>query len=62
LSEIRLPIADGKLLAEIHREAEVLEQTHDGDTIILLARLDDALRGRLTKGGASVGEPGTLPM
>ncbi|MEO5903403.1 MAG: hypothetical protein ABIQ55_05260 [Gemmatimonadaceae bacterium] len=54
LSEIRLPISDGKMLAEIHREAEVVEQRHDGDEIVVLARLDDSLAGRLRRGGAGV--------
>ncbi len=54
LSEIRLSISDGKMLAEIHREAEVIEQRHDGDEIVILARLGDSLAGRLRRAGAGV--------
>jgi GTP-binding protein HflX len=54
LSEIRLPLSDGKLLAEVHRLAEVLEQRHDGDDLVVVARLDDVLAGRLRRSGAQV--------
>ena len=54
LSEIRLPLHDGKLLAEIHREAEVLEQRHEGDELVLTARLEDSLAGKLRRAGAGV--------
>ncbi|MDQ3080792.1 MAG: GTPase HflX [Gemmatimonadota bacterium] len=54
LSEIRLPLSDGKLLAEIHREAEVLEQRHEGAELVLTARLDDSLAGKLRRAGAAV--------
>ena len=54
LSEIRLPLSDGRLLAEVHREAEVLEQRHDGDEIVIRARLEEALAGKLRRAGAGV--------
>ena len=54
LSEIRLPLHDGKLLAEIHREAEVLDQRHEGAELVLTARLEDALAGKLKRAGAGV--------
>jgi GTP-binding protein HflX len=54
LSEIRLPLSDGKLLAEIHREAEVLEQRHDEDELVITARVDEALAGKLRNQGARV--------
>ena len=54
LSEIRLPLSDGKLLAEIHREAEVLEQRHDDDQLVITARVDEALAGKLRSQGAKV--------
>jgi GTP-binding protein HflX len=50
LTEIRLPLSDGKLLAEIHREAEVLEQKHEGDELVITARVDGPLAGRLRAG------------
>ena len=54
LSQIRLPLSDGKLLAEIHREAEVLEQRHEGDELVITARLGDSLAGKLRRAGAGV--------
>lgn len=57
VSEIRLPLSDGRLLAEIHREAEVLEQRHEGNELVLTARIDEALAGRLRQGGAAINRP-----
>ena len=54
LTEIRLPIHDGKLLAEVHRQADVLEQKHEGEEIIVTARLHAALAGKLRSAGAVV--------
>jgi len=54
LSEIRLPLADGRLLAEIHRECEVLDQRHDGSELVLMARLNEALAGKLRQAGAAI--------
>ncbi len=54
LSEIRMSPADGRLLAEIHRGAQVVEQRMDGEQLVLEARLDDALAGRLRRAGAEV--------
>ncbi len=54
VSEIRLPAADGKLLAAIHREGEVLEQRTEGELLVVRARVDDALAGKLRSAGAEV--------
>jgi GTP-binding protein HflX len=54
LAEINLSSSDGKLLAEIHREGEVIEQKSVGDRLILRARVDDRLAGRLRQAGATV--------
>ena len=54
LSEIRLSPADGRLLAAIHRDGEVVDQRADGTTMIVHARVDDALAGRLRSAGAEV--------
>lgn len=54
VSEVRVPVTSGKLLAEIHREAEVLDQTHEGEEMVLHARMDDALAGRLRRAGANI--------
>jgi hypothetical protein len=42
------------LLAEIHRGGEVVDQRTDGDQLIIRARVDDALAGRLRRAGAEV--------
>jgi GTP-binding protein HflX len=50
--EVRLPGSAGKLLAEIHRTGEVVDQRTDGEEVVLRARLDEALVGRLRREGA----------
>jgi GTPase len=52
--EIRLGAGEGRLLAEIHRLGEVVDQRTDGDELVLRARVDEALAGRLRRGGAGV--------
>ena len=54
LAEVRMGSGEGKLLAELHRGAEVIDQRMDGDEIVLRARVDDALAGRLRRAGATV--------
>lgn len=54
VTEIRIRMADGKMLAKLHREAEVIDQDHDGDEIVIHARLSEALAGRLRQAGATV--------
>ena len=56
LSEIRLPLSDGKLLAEIHREAEVIEQRHDGGELVIIARVGDHVAGKLRRAGVTIEE------
>ncbi len=52
LFEVRIPLSDGKTLAELHRAGEVVGQRHDNDAIVVYARLDDATSGRLRHAGA----------
>jgi GTP-binding protein HflX len=54
VAEIRMSPADGKLLAAIHREGEVIDQRMDGEHLLVQARVDDALAGRLRRAGADV--------
>jgi GTP-binding protein HflX len=54
LTEIRLAATDGKLLAEIHRTGEVIDQRTDGEELVIRARVDDVLAGRLKRAGAQV--------
>jgi GTP-binding protein HflX len=57
IAEIRLPAEDGKLLAEIYRNGSVLSQRTDDGQIVLRARVDEQLAGRLTRSGASIAYP-----
>ncbi len=52
--EIRIPHANGRLLAEVHREGEVLDQRADDDVMIVRARLDEKAIGRLRHAGARI--------
>jgi GTP-binding protein HflX len=54
LSQVRLPLSDGKLLAELHRNGEVIEQRAEGDEWVVTARVDAATAGRLARLGAVV--------
>jgi hypothetical protein len=55
VTTIRVSVSDGRTLAEIHQSGEVLNQTVDGEWMVLTARVDDVLAGRLRKAGATVG-------
>jgi len=52
VTELRIAASDGRLLAELHRTGEVLEQTHDGNEMIVRVRLDAATLGRVRAAGA----------
>ena len=54
VTQIRMSPANGKLLAEIHRDGEVLEQRMEGELLFVEARVDETLAGRLRKAGADV--------
>jgi GTPase len=54
VAQIRMSPADGKLLAEIHRDGEVLDQHMEGEFLLVQARVDETLAGRLRKAGALV--------
>ena len=54
VTEIRMSPSDGKLLASIHREGEVIDQRMEGEQLLVQARVDDALAGRLRRAGADV--------
>jgi GTP-binding protein HflX len=57
VAEIRVPIGDGKTLSDIHQGGEVLDTKVDGDFMVVTARVDQALAGRLKKAGAMVSAP-----
>ena len=52
--EVRLPLTDGALLAEIHRAGEVLDQRMDDGTLVLTVRLGSDAAARLRHGGATI--------
>jgi GTP-binding protein HflX len=54
IAEVWLSHSDGRLLAEIHAQGEVLEQRTEGDRLVIRARLPERLRGRLEQAGADV--------
>ena len=54
LVSIRISASDGRLLAEVHRSAEVVGQRMDGEVVVIEARADEALAGRLRQAGAEV--------
>ncbi len=54
VTEIRIPARDGRLIAEVHRLGEVVEQRANGEELVVLARLDPADAGRLRRHGARV--------
>jgi GTP-binding protein HflX len=54
VAEVRIPNGDGKLLAQIHREATVIDQkTVDGEQVFV-ARIAKDLVDKLRRGGATI--------
>ena len=54
IAEIRVPTSDGRLLAEIYREAKVISQRTQDGQLILSARIDKGVAGRLIRAGALI--------
>ena len=52
--EIRVPVSNGKMLAEIHRDGEVLDQKNDEESMVVRARLNERAIGKLRHAGARV--------
>lgn len=52
--DVRIPAADGKLLATLHRGAEVLDQRTDGEVLVIRARVNRSLKGQLLSAGAEI--------
>ena len=44
VTELRIPYSRGDALAAVHREGEVLSETHDDEGTVVRARLDDVAR------------------
>jgi GTP-binding protein HflX len=53
--ELRVPISDGRLLAEVYREAEVLDRRSDDGALVLRVRAEPEAVGRLKARGAVAG-------
>ena len=51
---VRVPVSDGRLLAELHREAEVLRETHTDGVVEVTARVDTRMIGKLRREGVDV--------
>jgi GTP-binding protein HflX len=54
IAEIRVPVSDGKLLATLHRDAEILHQEQTNGVVTLRARIEARLLGRLRHEGVEV--------
>jgi len=54
IAEIRVPVTDGKLLATLHRDAEILDQRQTNGVVTLRARIEARLLGRLRQEGVEV--------
>ena len=52
--EVVIPVTDGRLLAEVHRTGDVVDQSQHDGVMLLHARLDDATVGRLRGKGAKI--------
>ncbi len=54
VARVRVPVSDGRLLAELHREAEVLGQTQTVGVVVVTARVEARMLGKLRRGGVDV--------
>jgi GTP-binding protein HflX len=54
IAEIRVPVANGKLLATLHRDAEILHQEQTNGVVTLTARIEARLLGKLRHEGVEV--------
>ncbi len=54
IAQIRVPLGDGKLRATIHRDAEVLGEVQTDGVVVVTARVEARLLGRLRQEGIEV--------
>ena len=52
--EVRIPASNGRLLAEVYRDGEVLDQRNEEDIMVVRARLNERSMGRLRQAGARI--------
>ncbi len=60
IAKIRVPVGDGKLLAQLYRDAEVMGQVQTDGVVEVLVRVEAKLLGRLRRDGIEV-ELGSKP-
>ena len=53
ITELSVPVSDGRLLALVHREAEVISRRTEDSTIVLRVRAEREAIGRLVANGAT---------
>ena len=61
LATVKVPVSDGKLLAALHRDAEVVEQVQEDGVMKVTVRVEAKLLGKLRRDGVEVvlgGTPG----
>jgi GTP-binding protein HflX len=54
IAQIRVPVGDGKLLAGLHRDAEVMQQVQTDGVVVVTARIEARLLGKLRRDGVEV--------
>jgi 50S ribosomal subunit-associated GTPase HflX len=54
VARVRVPLGDGKLLAVLHRDAEVMGQHEVDGVVVVTARVEASLLGRLRREGVGV--------
>ena len=54
IAEIRVPVANGRLLAALHRDAEILSQEQTNGFVTLRARIEARVLGKLRQEGVEV--------
>ncbi len=54
VARVRVPLGDGRLLAELHRESHVLREVHVDGVVEVTARVEARMLGRLRREGVDV--------
>jgi GTP-binding protein HflX len=59
LAQVRVPVSDGKLLATLHRDAEVVAQVEEDGVMKVTVRVEAKLLGKLRRDGVEVSVGGS---
>ena len=54
IAQIRVPVGDGRLLASLHRDSEVMAEVQVDGVVEVTARVEAPLLGRLRRAGIAV--------